>query len=296
MKIATAVLTWNRLLALQSFLKTYSEHPYHHRFAVFEDGGIQDNTVDYIQKMQGFTSPISRIDLEALQINDNNGINWFLGTDNLGVSGNTNRALRWFLNESGCDYLCICNDDIIVKGEFARFYADAWKKTGIGLFCYCGFTSKAYEWDEIDYKGITVKKLGRMTGAVMAMPRELVERIGYFDTRFGKFGEEHVDYTNRARFAGFQDINGESQTCLDAKHDFLGHMDIESTVPHGPERQKLSYEASAAFRTVDYMREGFYRPFALQHATKVGGTEQMGLLRSAARGYYDVGVKEPVSV
>jgi len=285
MKIAIAVLTWNRLPALQQILKGLGEHCKPHKLAVFEDAGTRDSTVSSML-LCAQTPVIPRPDLMAHQAKLTGDVEFFAGTENLGVSGNTNRALKWFLEESGCDYLCLCNDDLVIKGDFATFYAEAWEKLKIGLFCYCGFTSKAYAWDPDHIGGYVVKKLGRMTGAMMAMPRELVEKIGFFDMRFGKFGEEHCDYTNRARLAGYQDIRGRPQGCLDLKHDLLAHLDIASSMV-GQEKAAADAIAVDATKTLDYVSDGLYRSYKLFHKVKVGGVDGDGISEDVLPGYYN---------
>jgi GT2 family glycosyltransferase len=286
MKIAIAVLTWNRLPALQQILKGLGEHCASHKIAVFEDAGIKDGTVDAMlfcaQK-----PVVPRPDLLAYQTTVSGGVEFFAGSENLGVSGNTNRVLKWFMDESGCDYLCICNDDLVIKGDFAAFYASAWEKLKIGLLCFCGFTSKAYAWDPDHVGGFVVKKLGRMTGAMMAMPRELVERIGYFDTRFGKFGEEHVDFTNRARHAGYQDLRGKPQGCLDIKNDLLAHLEVQSTMT-GNEKAQADAAASQGSGTIDYAADGLYRPFKLRQKVRVAGVDGDGIAGEALFGYFNI--------
>jgi GT2 family glycosyltransferase len=291
MKIAIAVLTWNRLPALQQILKGLGAHCSQHRQAVFEDAGIRDNTADSllfcVQSVSEFKPEYRATHVKSMDVDV------FLGSENLGVAGNSNRALRWFMQESECDYLCLCNDDLTVKGDFAAFYAEAWTKLKIGLFCYCGFTSKMYAWDPDHVSGYVIKKLGRMTGAMMAMPRELVDRIGYFDMRFGKFGEEHVDFTNRARLAGYQQVRNRSQPCLDLKHDLLEHLEVPSTMV-GHEKAEAEAIASQGVKSIDYVADGLYRPYRLFNKIKVAGVDGDGISDKALGGYYDVVAKQEI--
>lgn len=48
-----------------------------------------------------------------------------------------------------------------------------------------------YKWATHRWRGYTLKLLPRFTGIMISVTRELVEKIGYFDAEFGKFGEEH---------------------------------------------------------------------------------------------------------
>jgi len=292
MKIAIAVLTWNRLPALQQILKGFEAHCSQYRQAVFEDAGTKDDTAQSLlsnaQSVPGFKSQYL-----ATYFKIAGGVEVFLGNENLGVAGNSNRALRWFIQETDCDYLCLCNDDLIIKGDFAAFYAEAWTKLKIGLFCYCGFTSKMYAWDPEHVNGYVIKKLGRMTGAMMAMPRELIDRIGFFDMRFGKFGEEHVDFTNRARLAGYQQVRNKPQLCLDLKNDLLEHLEVPSTMV-GREKAEAEAVASQGIKSIDYAADGIYRPYRLFTKVRVAGVDGDGISDKVLGGYYDVGARQVI--
>jgi GT2 family glycosyltransferase len=289
MRIAIAVMTWNRLPALKQILAGLAVHCPHHHIAVFEDAGTRDDTIRSLTSVTD-THAIDRPEYAAYQVSKNQ-VKVFLGAENLGVAGNSNRALRWFMDESNCDYLCLCNDDLVVKGDFATYYTTALRKLQLGLLCFCGFTSKAYAWDPIEINGYTVKKLGRMTGAMMAMPRELVARIGYFDMRFGKFGEEHCDFTNRARLAGFQQIQGKAQMCLDVENQLLEHLDVDSTIA-GPVKQRAEAAAVQGVRSIDYLKDGLHRPFSLGLEHPVAGVDGDGISPKNLPGYYDIGTKQ----
>lgn len=214
-------------------------------------------------------------------------VRMFLGDYNLGVSGNSNRALRWFM-ESDCDHLLLCNDDLFVEGDFADFYAQAHTDLGIGLLCFCDFTKaspaignnnpKSYEWITQPWRGYGVKLLPRMTGIMMSMTREVVEKIGYFDTEFGQFGEEHVDYTHRARFAGQIQLDGQDMHCLDVEHKLLRHQDVPTSLS-GVARRNADARASSVMERAckEYKYRHYYRPFRLQYPDYAGAHSGAGV-------------------
>lgn len=302
MKIAIAILTWNRLPALDQIVSGLNKHCSSHEIAAFEDAGVKDSTVASILQLVDCSErsieyryadkPELKSALAIVGEPESSGCRqYFLGTTNLGVAGNSNRALRWFMDETDRDYLCLCNDDLVIKGDFADFYARVEAQTGVGLLCFCGFTSEAYAWDHIVHGDYTFKKLGRMTGAMMCISRKLVERIGYFDLKFGKFGEEHVDYTNRAKLAGFQQLDGVDYECLDVSHNLLEHLEIPSTVT-GQERQQANTAAKQGVSAIDYVRDGLYRQFALEPDCSIAGADGAGFKLSSLTGYYHVGQKQ----
>ena len=58
--------------------------------------------------------------------------------------------------------------------------------------------AKALSADE-EAQGMVLTCCATATSDVVLESRQVVEAVGYFDARFGKFGEEHCDYMNRAR-------------------------------------------------------------------------------------------------
>lgn len=167
-----------------------------YRTAIFEDCGQRDNTADMLQRGR-LLKP--RPDLMAVEyevpetVGDVTFPNTrvFMGSRNLGVTGNSNRALKWFMDETDADHLCLCNDDLYVDGDFVKFYGQAHKDLNVGLFCFCDFTGETYRWTTYPWRGYRVKLMPRFTGIMMSITRDLLKKVGYFDAAFGQFGEEH---------------------------------------------------------------------------------------------------------
>lgn len=279
---AIAILTWNRCHALKTILAGIEEHELPYPVGIFEDAGYRDDTGAWLKAE--FELIGARPDLEAVERKRGQNQHAFIGTDNLGVAGNTNRAIKWFMDETSADYLVICNDDLIVKGDFVLPYWEAYQKTGIGLFCFCAFTSDMYKHELFESHGVGLKRLSRMTGAAMAISRKTVEMVGYMDTRFGKFGEEHCDYTHRCRFAGLLTLNGVDENCLDVQHSTLDHNHIESSMKAG-EREEAVKGAEQVYKQFSYATDGWHRPFALRPRQCVGGVSFLGIPRKNLPGY-----------
>jgi len=204
----------------------------------------------------------------------------YMGDRNLGVAGNSNRILKIFM-DGDCDHLVLCNDDMVVNGDFVKFYGQAHKDLSIGLFCFCDFvkaspaisgTPESYKWTTYRWRGYGIKFLPRMTGIMMSITRELVEKVGYFDAEFGKFGEEHCDYTHRCRLAGGIQCEGQDMNCLDLEHELLGHQDVETSVT-GAARRQADSEASAIMHRAgwEYRNRHYYRPYRLDYPLTAGG-------------------------
>ena len=282
MMSAIAVLTYNREEALTTFLEGALKLNY--PVAVFEDCGQKDSTrsLKWAGKVH---ERIERPDLMAVQYVITNRLSVFLGETNLGVSGNSNRALKWF-NDGGYDHLTLCNDDLIVHGNFVDQYAKAHSSTGVGLFCFCDFTSDQFKCKPISYRGVQLKVLNRMTGIMMSLTRKVVDDIGYFDPTFF-FGEDHVDYTVRARFSNHISTGGQMHYCLDInpKVSLISHSEIESSVAdekpfHDVRARSVMLEKSAAYQFTDP-----YMPYGLVRSQTSDGYRGLGTLTSMMGGY-----------
>jgi len=281
MKSAIAILTYRRLHALRTMMSGVELHCPQYQTAIFEDCGQRDATTSFLSagrvgeaqphllatKYPGGTADVTYPNATV-----------YIGSCNLGVTGNSNRALRWFM-DSGCDHLLLCNDDLHVSGDFAKFYAQAHADLGVGLFCFCDFTHhESYRWTPYRWRGYTLKMLPRFTGIMMSITRELVEKVGYYDAEFGKFGEEHCDYTIRCRMAGGIRCDGMDFNCLDVEHTLLRHQEVATSVV-GNARQQADQEAHLIMQRAafEYRMRHYYRPFRLQYPVMSNGYYGSGI-------------------
>ncbi len=268
MKSLIGILTYRRLSALKETLCGLAEHCSHYDCIISEDCGQSDGTEAFL--MNGKKPVRHRKDLLSTEYDGSHigkNVRVFLGDTNLGVTGNSNRLLKLF-EEGKYDHLCLMNDDLHVLGDFVNFYAVGHDDLGVGLFCFCDFVHhESYRWLTVSSRGHRVKLLGRMTGIMVSISKACFEAIGYYDARFGKFGEEHCDYTIRARLAGFVNLDGQKQNALDleAKPPLLKHQDCPTSV-YGPERTTADQEASAVMKVLctRYGMDPVYRPFRLR--------------------------------
>lgn len=142
MKSLVAVLTYRRLHALKSMLAGLEEHcPLYHT-VVFEDCGQLDATSHYMKqgrllvRNEQLMSSECVVDQTAPLSANSPNTRFFLGDRNLGVTGNSNRAIKYFL-DGDWDHLCLCNDDLFVTGDFVNYYAKAHQDLDVGMFCFC---------------------------------------------------------------------------------------------------------------------------------------------------------------
>jgi hypothetical protein len=172
------------------------------------------------------------------------------------------------------------NDDLHVMGDFVSWYAQAHADLKVGMFSFCDFTHHpSYKWIDIRKLGYIVKICPRMTAIMTSMTREVIKAIGYYDAQFGKFGQEHCDHMNRARFAQFMNLDGMMQPQIDVHHHLtsqpqrvlLRHQECETSVV-GIDRRAADQEADAIMKAVgtSYRHRHLYREFCL-HLPKVAG-------------------------
>lgn len=282
MKSAIAIITYRRLHALQTMMQGIEQHCPPYQTAIFEDCGQRDATAGFLTKGRTATP---RSDLMAtLYTTDDPAVaaypnaQVFMGDTNLGVTGNSNRALKWFM-DGDWDHLLLCNDDLHVDGDFAKFYGQAHTDTGVGLFCFCDFTHHdSYKWTTYRWRGYGIKFMPRFTGIMMSITRDLVEKVGFFDAEFGKFGEEHCDYTIRCRMAGGIRCENQDMNCLDVEHKLLRHQDVATSVV-GVARAHADQEASQVMRRAafEYRFRNYYRPFRLVYPVMAAGYYGAGI-------------------
>ena len=289
-----AVLTYRRRAALEVMLAGLQEHCGQYKTAIFEDCGNRDDTTTFLAAGRipeacpelRATKYVPGAVIAEMNVRVDLNADVYVGDCNLGVAGNSNRAIKAFM-DSDCDHLLLCNDDLKVTGDFAKFYAAAHQDLGVGMFCYCPFdrasaaisgAPQTYKWTTYPLRGYGVKFLPRFTGIMISLTRELIEKIGYFDAEFGKFGEEHSDYTIRARLAGGIRLDGQDMNCLDVEHKLLDYQEVETSVS-GPARKRADAEASvimprAAF---EYRHRHYYRPYRIAYPVSANGYSGVGL-------------------
>jgi hypothetical protein len=182
-----------------------------------------------------------------------------------------------FESEQFKDYghLFLMNDDLVFHDDAVCAYAKAHEETGVGLFCFNNLQDEDHRWITIKHKGYKLKSFKKMTGAVMSMTRDVVKKVGYFDPAFGKFGEEHCDYTNRARFLGFVQVDDKHYVCLDVEWPapMLDHQPGARPTVSEQDREtwgKIALDVMRTRTTNNYRLGMFYVPFSLRHVKYVG--------------------------
>lgn len=301
MRSAIAILTYNRLPVLKKEMQGIYEHCSHYPVAIFDDLSQRDGTARWLKS--NATSEFEvRDDLMADEhaskfVPGTPGIKVFLGNRNLGVAGNTNRALKWFMDETDADHLCLLNDDLIVSGDFVEWYAKAHEDLGVGMMSFCDFTHHpSYRWIDVRKLGYIVKICPRMTAIMTSMTRKVVETIGYYDPKFGMFGQEHCttgdtlvwmgDYTfkpiSKVKVGdvvmGWKKRDGHVER-PDAKHKAewttreLVRTVVEKASSHRAEVVRVSFESGASVTCTEDHLWALYRD---HHVDRYGNPVKFG--------------------
>jgi GT2 family glycosyltransferase len=184
-----AVLTFNRKTLLQDLLESLdgiTTKIVGAKIVVFDDCST-DGTVSW-----------SQVGVEQRKFE------FFSTPKQLGVARNSNRALRYFLDRRRFSTLFILNDDLLIKDQsvFAD-YIEAIEKTKYEFFCYTDERSPYKPSAEFTCKGVTLIRRRAGDGCFQVMTRKVVETLGGYDTNFGVYGGEDLDFARRAVAAGF---------------------------------------------------------------------------------------------
>jgi hypothetical protein len=128
--------------------------------------------------------------------------------ENAGVAMNKNRAL-WRLR--GCDVIFLLEDDFKpTRPGWIDLYRAAIKETGMQHFNHIRLDHRDKLLKIIRLPSFVLGIYQRNTAQLMVMTKEVVDKIGAFDVKYGKFGFEHSDYTRRCKLSGL---------CVPAHHD-----------------------------------------------------------------------------
>ena len=163
MKIGVGYTTYNRPKQMNNAYKKFKEHTFNVT-SVKENGGT---TVTQTPK-DG-----NEYLFYAAEDTDN---------DRKGIAYRKNECLRALKD---CDYIFLFDDDcFVIKDGWAKFFIDS------------GEDHLLFLSDKL-HKPKGDGKYNDCGGVFMFMSKEMVEKVGAFDEKFGMYGFEHADYSNR---------------------------------------------------------------------------------------------------
>lgn len=178
-RLGIGITTYRRRSSLERLLEKLMLHTTTHFELIVADDGSGDDTLSMLE-----TSRISHV------TGKNRGVAW-----------NKNRALYYLNSRRNCDIIILIEDDTFPS-------VDNWEKDWI---------EAALEFDHINLAGHWFKEkfIGgygtpknpiscfSSSGQCVAFSRKAVERVGYFDSRFGRYGYEHAEHSQRCIRLGF---------------------------------------------------------------------------------------------
>ena len=124
-----------------------------------------------------------------------------IGGANRGVSWNKNRGIFYLLNVEKCDSLLLLDDDVEPEHR-------GWELEWLSAITDFGHVNLALSssFNKVIAGSMTAVDPGLahvLLGCASGFSASLLGMIGYFDVRFGRYGHEHTDFTNRALRAGY---------------------------------------------------------------------------------------------
>ena len=181
-KLGIGITTYRRRSSLENVLKKLKLHTKTDFELVVADDGSGDDTLSM---------------LRALNISHITG-------KNRGVAWNKNRALHHLNSRCKCDVIILIEDDSFPS-------VDAWEKDWIKAATTFGHINLAGHWFKekfVDGLGTPESPIScfSSSGQCVAFSRKTVERVGYFDSRFGRYGYEHAEHSQRCIRVGFGGI------------------------------------------------------------------------------------------
>jgi GT2 family glycosyltransferase len=217
-------------------------------------------------------------------LSDQKDIVFLNNKDRIGIAGNTNRLLRCL---ERFKYKLILNDDVEVLSKgWEQVYISIMKETGYHHFCMR--QPGVYGASRKDGRISTVKDLEVQTvtskphGAVLALDDVAFDKVGYFDESYGKYGIEHVDWSNRVSLSGIQPAGF---------HDVVGtekffKIENRSTSIPQPEKSKGLSDARIKYNSHKSNKSRIYiKPTDKSKVPGVtfvipfSGKDRMGMLR-----------------
>lgn len=135
---------------------------------------------------------------------------WDDSLDRKGIAYGSNSLLH---DLKDCDYIFLFNDDCFpIKDNWTDYFINS----GYKHSCYM---DKNYE-PKFNHDGIT--SYGLSSGVFMFMAKEVIEKVGYYNSAYDKYGFEHAAYSHRVWKAG---LSPHRFVCLNNTRDYLCALD-----------------------------------------------------------------------
>jgi GT2 family glycosyltransferase len=138
--------------------------------------------------------------------------------ENKGIAVNKNRALKKLKDNN---LVFLFEDDLKpIKPGWVDLYINAIYQTKMEHFNYIRKDNRQKLIGEKQFEGFKMLFYERNTAQLMVFTKNVIQRIGAFDSNFGLYGFEHSDYTRRCKIIGL---------CKPSHHD-IHHFIEESDI------------------------------------------------------------------
>jgi GT2 family glycosyltransferase len=163
--------------------------------------------------------------------------------DRKGIAYRKNECLRALKD---CDYVFLFDDDCFpIKEGWAEFFINACKASGNNQrhFIYLKETptlkKTGSSWCGAgDY---TIIQYNNCSGCMVFFTKEVIEKVGAYNPKYGIYGFEHAGYSNRIHKAGFTSLG--AYTCPAGAGEYIYSMDLDN---HLPFNKSVKHEPSMA--------------------------------------------------
>lgn len=155
--------------------------------------------------------------------------------DRKGIAYRKNECLKALKD---CDYIFLFDEDCFpIKDGWADFFINAHKESGQHHFMYLKETP--------NIKGIktvgNIKEYNNCAGCMMFLTKEVIEKVGGYNSAYGFYGFEHAGYSDRIHSAGLTPLG--KYTCPIGAGEYIYSLDLDN---HLPFNKQLKHEPSMA--------------------------------------------------
>lgn len=193
-------------------------------------------------------------------------------------------AKNWLLKslyDSGCDYMFILEDDIVIKSSKAvTKYIEKSKESGIEHFQFVHHGDANKGKPQYQTKGVSLYR--NPVGAWCMYTRKVLEEVGMFDPVY-KNAWEHVEHSWLIAHAGYTPPWGASVCDLSDSKKYL--EEIPNSIENSSIRVREDFLANSINGLIRW-KQKYPRQFPLEHILS-------GLLKEEDEAYAKLGKKNP---
>lgn len=156
-------------------------------------------------------------------------------TDRRGIAHRKNNCL---ISLRDCDYIFLFDDDCFpIKEGWIDFFIGASKASGQQHFMYLKETPTIKKTGEDN----GINTYNNCAGCMMFLTKEIIQKVGAFNPKYGIYGFEHAGYSERIHKAGLTPLG--AYTCPAGAGEYIYSLDLDN---HLPFNKELKHEPSMA--------------------------------------------------